>query len=81
MSPLNLRPLIEGAMVVLGLLGITWGMVVVGTARPHPESITRAEMALIQELIRSENAAMRREIQSLQELILLTVPDQNTRPR
>ena len=68
-------------MVVLGLLGITWGMVVVGTSRPHPESITRAEMVLIQELIRSENAAMRREIQSLQELILLTVPDQSKRPR
>lgn len=74
MSALNVRPLVEGAAVVLGLLGITWGMVAVGTSRPHPESVTRAELVLMQELIRSQNESLVREIRALRDIVITLRP-------
>jgi len=53
-------------LATLSLIGAAWGMVGVHAAHPHEGSVTREEWLLLRDLIQSEHAAIRREIQRLE---------------
>lgn len=54
---------------VLTLFAAMWAMIEVHAASPHSAAVHRNEIELLRELMQTEHEALRREIQSIKELV------------
>lgn len=63
MKPAHL--ILATVVTIVSLGGTMWGMVRVHGAAPHADAVHRNEIALLREIIQSEHAGLRREIESL----------------